>query len=405
LTGGSGLRRRRLLWIGLGLLLAELVLVAMVTLRRSEPAALDWDEIVPDDPRVAGIFATLEHDGLQAAMDSLVRQAAADSVVLRGGHQLAHALGRRSLASNNGDPSVIAQCRPEFGAGCFHGVVEAFLNASGGIDMPVLERMCTGAGGTRGPGVVYECMHGLGHGVVGVLGLDYERALGYCDALSRPRFDTSCQEGVFMEAIDNAIADSTAASRPGHGGATAHGADAHTHHNHGGAPGSRIQVASGDPFSPCAAISDVHAASCWIFQGFLILRAARFDPAVALRVCDAAPEGRAARCYQSIGHQLTGLLQRDDAWTLRQCGKGRPEMAAECAAGATLALNAIDWSGAHSARFCGAAPAGWRPTCYDAAAASLTYYAPVDQVERFCAGSGPEYAGACRQAAAAAERT
>ena len=80
-------------------------------------------------------------------------------------------------------------------------------------------------------------------------------------------------------------------------------------------------------------------------------------------------------------------------------------MAAECAAGATLALNAIDWSGAHSARFCGAAPARWRPTCYDAAAASLTYYAPSDQVERFCAGSGPEYADACRQAAAAAERT
>jgi hypothetical protein len=382
-----------------------LLLVALVVFRRTEAAPLDWDEIGPDDPRVAGIFAALEHEGLQAAMDSLVRQGAVDSAVLRGGHQLAHALGRRSLASNGGDPSVIAQCRPEFGAGCFHGVVEAFLHASGRIDMPVLERMCTSAGSRRGPGAVYECIHGLGHGVVGVLGMDYNRALGYCDALSRPRFDTSCQEGVFMEAIDDAIADSARADHHSHGKAHAQGADVHAHHGQAGGGGLRIHVVGGDPYSPCAAMSQAHADSCWIFQGFLILRQTKFEPAAALRLCDAAPERRAVRCYQSIGHQLTGLLQRDDAWTLRQCGTGRPEIAAECAAGATLALNAIDWSGVRSARFCSAAPVGWKATCYAAAATSLTYYAPPDQVERFCAGTGSEYSAACRQAAAAAART
>ncbi len=388
--------RRRLLWIVLAVVLAEAVLLAAVAFRRSEAARLDWDEIGPSDPRVRGVFAALEERGLGVAMDSLVREAAADSVVLRGGHQLAHALGRRSLALNGGDPAVIAECRPEFGAGCFHGVVEAYLNASGGIDMAVLERMCTSAGGRKGPGAVYECMHGLGHGVLGVLGLDYARALGYCDSLSRPRFDTSCQEGVFMEAIDDAIADSSA---------HAHGTDAHTHHGHMRPGGPRIHVVGGDPYSPCATMADDYAASCWIFQGFLILRDTKFDPAWALHVCDAAPEGRVPRCYQSIGHQLTGLLQRDDAWTLRQCGRGRPELATQCAAGATLALNAIDWTGARSARFCAAAPAEWKNACYTAAATSLTYYAPAKQVLRFCAGIGAEYANACREAAEAAERT
>jgi hypothetical protein len=379
---------RRLLWIVVGVVLA--VLLGAVAFRRTTPVTLDWNEIGPSDPRVQGVFRALQERGLGVAMDSLVREAARDSVVLRGGHQLAHALGRRSLTLNHGDPAVIAECRPEFGAGCFHGVVEAYLNASGGIDMAVLERMCTGAGGKKGPGAVYECMHGLGHGVVGVLGLDYARALGYCDSLSRPRFDTSCQEGVFMEAIDEAIA---------------HGAQAHAHHGQMGAGGPRMHVMAGDPYSPCAGMSDAHADSCWIFQGFLILRQTRFDPAAALRLCDAAPAGRAPRCYQSIGHQLTGLLQRDDAWTLGQCAKGRPGLADQCAAGATLALNAIDWTGARSARFCGAAPAAWKPTCYAAAATSLTYYAPAEQVERFCRDSGPQYADACRRAASAAERT
>jgi hypothetical protein len=215
-------------------------------------------------------------------------------------------------------------------------------------------------------------MHGLGHGVVGVLGLDYARALGYCDSLSRPRFDTSCQEGVFMEAIDDAIADSSGASHDAQGDAHDQSGDAHAHHGHMAAGGARLRVAAGDPYSPCAGMSEAYASSCWIFQGFLILRATRFDPAAALRLCDAAPAGRAPRCYQSIGHQLTGLLQRDDAWTLRQCGMGRAELAPQCAGGATLALNAIDWTGARSARFCGAAPTAWKPTCYAAAATSLT---------------------------------
>ena len=152
-------------------------------------------------------------------------------------------------------------------------------------------------------------------------------------------------------------------------------------------------------------MNHTHAASCWIFQGFLILRGTRFDPAAALRTCDAAPAGRAARCYQSIGHQLTGLLQRDDAWILRQCGTGRPALAAECAAGATLALNAIDWTGGRSTRFCAAAPNDWKSTCYAAAASSLTYYAPAERVEQFCSGAGADYADACRRAAAAAART
>ena len=326
-------------------------------------------------------------------MEALLREAAADSAVLRDAHQLAHALGRGALQANGGDPSVINQCRPDFGAGCFHGVVEAYLNARGRLDMTELERMCTGVGDDARPGVVYECMHGLGHGVLGILGLDYRRALERCDELSRPRFARSCEEGVYMEAIDDAIAD-----HAGQGDHHAHAAGAH--HAHSVPAQSRIQINADDPYSPCNTVAD--AGSCWLFQGFLILRRTGFDAAKTLRTCDGAPESRVRECYVSVGHQLTGLLQRDDQWLLRQCGLGQPNLAPACAGGATLALNAIDWSGERSSRFCAAAPEGWKPTCYAAAASSLALYAPPAAVDRFCVSAGG-YAAACR--AGLAERS
>src|SRR5688500_17455848 len=62
--------------------------------------------LVPDQRRASvapapGAAATtlkvLEREGLSAALDTLRRVAAADNLILREGHQLAHGLGRRAV--------------------------------------------------------------------------------------------------------------------------------------------------------------------------------------------------------------------------------------------------------------------------------------------------------------------
>ncbi len=328
----------------------------------------------------------LESHGLATTLDSLADWASRDSVLQREGHQLAHALGQRAVAGHGGDATVIRECRPVFASGCYHGVVEAFLIAAGRIDMPELERLCRSVEGPGGPGPGFECIHGLGHGVLGAHRYDMEATLRDCDALSTPRLAASCHAGAFMEAI-NAAVGAPAMHGP-HGHAAGHATRA--------APSFAIDPA--DPYSPCRAYGDPYASSCWLFQGFVILRASGFDPARALEVCDGAPEGRAARCYESVGHQLTGLLQRGDRWMLEQCGKGQPALAPHCAAGATLALNAMDWSGARAARLCAAAPAEWKETCYRTAADALVDLAPAPERARLCASVEPAYAGACREA-------
>jgi hypothetical protein len=163
---------------------------------------------------------------------------------------------------------------------------------------------------------------------------------------------------VFMEAISSAL------PRQEDHGSHSHGSEVH-------AEAGRITLDPDNPYSPCDAYADPYADSCWLFQGFIILRGAEFDPARTLAMCDAAPDGRANRCYESVGHQLAGLFQRSDAWVIQQCGKGNPERAARCASGAALALASMDWSGKRVTGYCAAVPGAWSESCYAAAAELL----------------------------------
>ena len=339
------------------------------------------------DTSLRSMEAVLRRDGLGAALDSLERRASRDSSVLRGGHQMAHALGREAVDARGGDASVIRECRPAFGSGCYHGVVEAALNRAGRLDAAGLERLCADIETSDGPGATHECLHGVGHGVLGAVKYDLAAALRYCDALSTDRRAESCRSGAFMEAIGAAM-----------GAPIVHQVQAHDpgHAHMAAAP---LSIDPADPYSPCAAYHDPYATACWLFQGFVILRANDFDAARALRVCDGAPDGRAGRCYESVGHQLTGLFQHDDAWILGQCAKGNPAVAARCSGGATLALNAMDWSGKRGFRLCAAAPAAWKADCYRTAAGALVDLATTSQRADLCETVEAGYARACREAA------
>lgn len=131
----------------------------------------------------------------------------------------------------------------------------------------------------------------------------------------------------------------------------------------------------------------------------MILRSRSFDAGEALRTCDQAPGGRAVDCYESIGLQITGLFQHDDAWVLAQCARGRPDLAAHCAAGAARALVQIDWSGERAAELCRASPAAWKDACYRKTGEFLSALASPARRAALCARIEQQYLEVCRQAA------
>jgi hypothetical protein len=374
--------RRLLLTLLAPAVVAGVLLLGLIWARRPVNVAAG----TRPDTVLQSMKAILQREGLAAALDSLALRAARDSALHRHGHQMAHALGREAVMGHAADATIIRECRPLFASGCYHGVVEASLQAAGRIDVPELERLCVAMDGLGGPGPGFECIHGLGHGILGARGHDLQPALRDCDALSTPRRAASCHLGAFMEAITSAL-----------GAPAMHGVHAHAkvHENHEVRP---LTIDAADPFSPCRVYGDPYATSCWLFQGFVILRANGFDAGRALRVCGRAPGGRAARCYEGVGHQLTGLFQRGDRWILDQCAMGQAVLAPHCAAGAALALDAMDWSGFRATRLCAAAPEEWRETCYRSASGALVDLALPAERERLCAAVEPAYIGSCREA-------
>jgi hypothetical protein len=191
-----------------------------------------------------------------------------------------------------------------------------------------------------------------------------------------------------MEAITSAVA-----------GPGAQGAHVHAGEEHHGPAAGRLTLDPADPYAPCDRFADPYAESCWLFQGFVILRREGFDPARALHTCDAAPSGWSGRCYESIGHQVTGLFQRGDQWIVEQCGKGNPELAAHCAGGAALALVGADWSGGRVVGFCRAVPGEWKDVCYRAGGGLLGDVATGSQIAALCGSVESAYIGRCREAA------
>jgi hypothetical protein len=324
---------------------------------------------------VASLRSALARDGLGAALESLQAAAGRDSTILRDAHQLAHDLGRLAIAEA-GNASVIRQCSPVFSSGCYHGVVESYVQSRHRVDMVGLERTCTAAGDADNPGPIAECIHGLGHGVLGALSLDLDRTLHHCDALSTPDRRGGCYSGAFMEAVMTALRE--------HAPAPSGHAHEHTAQEHGSQASGRLAIDSSAPFSPCAEFDDPYAKACWVYQGFLILRQVGFDAGAALEHCRQAPAARVAQCAQSIGFQITGLSQRGNDWIVEQCGGGPGEQSIECGAGASAALTSIDWSGARAARFCRAAPASWRSRCYASAVRVLSSLASPADVRQFC---------------------
>lgn len=381
-------RKRWLFGVTALLLVMDGALIGVWAVRRAD------GDGTTTEVRVSTVFGTLQQRGLAAALDALERAAAEDSAVLRDAHQVAHALGREAVVANGGDAVVLGACRPVFASGCYHGVVEAYLGARGQIDMAALERMCVAAGSDEQPGPVSECIHGLGHGVLGAVHLDVDSALRYCDALSRPGAGAWCHAGVFMEAVNTAV------------GAPGTGARRHRHEEQGGqgpvgmVSVDRIVLDTMNPYSPCDRFGDPYAASCWLFQGFLLLRAHHFDVADALRACNAAPGGRARACYEGVGLQFAGLFQRDDAWVVAQCATGRPELASRCAVGVARAFDGLDWSGVRGVRFCRASPREWKDECYRATVGTLAGLASPRQQTALCSLVEPDYAEACHSAVA-----
>jgi hypothetical protein len=250
--------------------------------------------------------------------------------------------------------------------------------------------------------LLFQCTHGLGHGLMMVRNYDLPVALEMCDLLNDPWEQQVCYGAALMENIvhataphhgvgaASAMAMETAAADASHSHATPETAAA--------APQPFIALKKDEPFYPCTILGDRYVSACYQMQTSAILNLNGFNVSATARICATAPELFRSTCFQSLGRDISALTVQDHNRALRLCGSAPNEYQAFCHLG--YAKNLVDQTARleDGLDFCTMleAPASKR-ACYSGMGEhAWALYPAVDRREQICAAVETAYVGACR---------
>jgi hypothetical protein len=307
------------------------------------------------DCYAAALDERLEGGGPAPVLELLDRLAALDPDVRRNGHFYAHRIGISALKSPGQVGAVFAACTPAWESGCYHGVIQSYFIASqrdgGAVARESVEALCGDYRGKRSD-LLFQCTHGLGHGLAILHGHDLPEALRSCDLLSRQPEQEMCYAGAFMESLVNAThphsipaggeagsgpkaKDKTAAAHPGHG--------AHGPH---GAAGARAEPARprfkaldpADLHYPCSRVDEKYVIACYTIQTSAMLHHSGRDVGRTATECGRAPEKARATCFVSLGRDVSTIAANDIPQAVRLCGLAEKAFRPDCHRGVVMSI-------------------------------------------------------------------
>jgi len=178
-------------------------------------------------------------------------------------HRIAHTIGSAALARFEGDVGeAFAAGSASCWSGYYHGILErAFADLESLDDAgPVARELCQGERIEETEFLLYQCVHGLGHGLMIHSGYDLPWSLGICDELADEWSQSSCTGGVFMENIASSY-------------------------------GVRSEwIRDDDPVYPCQEMAERHKYYCYLMVTSRVNELNGFDWADTARVCAGGSE-------------------------------------------------------------------------------------------------------------------
>lgn len=248
-------------------------------------------EIAEDVPQLRRI---VEVAGPRVVMDKLLEESAGASLV--DCHQEAHQVGRVSYELFGAE--VFEEGDASCHSGFYHGAMEALLATEGTQDLErTITEICNLFGTRFGQ---FECIHGVGHGLMAFENYDMPAALDACDRLESDFAAHSCYGGVFME---NVVAGQGLGAIPGH----------------------ETQWVNTDPHFPCNAdfVSQDRGRTfeCYQMQTSWMLTLTNYDRAAVINECQRAPADMQNVCFRSLGRDIAGFTLRDTDRMIQECGQ------------------------------------------------------------------------------------
>lgn len=271
--------------------------------------------------------ALTEQSGVAAAFAELRTDYAADDSVRSNCHPLTHVIGRTAGQKFATVSAAYAEGDEFCWSGYYHGVMEAMLSKIDPDEMiGQLNTICADVrAGQQFSFDHYNCVHGLGHGVMLVSQHELFESLTACDNLDDSWERESCYGGVFMENVMASI-------NPAH---------------------TTKYIIADQPLYPCTAVEDSYKQQCYLMQTSQALTSLNGDFAQVFSLCAGIEEQYRATCFQSLGRDASGRSVSDASQTRQTCLLG-PDFTAQsnCVIGAVKDFISYHSSDVQAKEFC-----------------------------------------------------
>jgi hypothetical protein len=374
---------------------ARVVMFALVTagvaalvaghMRSQPPApgriAVEHRDGVGDDSRLNALYDVLRTSGLRAAMNELEGKMAGDPHIAAQSHRLAHALGKYAARFYGSTARAMSECGDVLIGGCYHGVLDAHVEASGGRP----EHALAACDGDLAHEVRRQCLHGVGQVLDAMVNHNLFRALKLCDELPSASDRSGCYGGVFMQNTVLAAEERSDVRRAAV--------------LMGDALKRRAYVKADDPLYPCNAVAATYRVACFQMQTSNMLLQNGWDVEKAARSCDRAPAQYLGVCYRSLGRDISGLTRQDDARSIAMCSRVATAYRDDCLIGSMAVL--LDHAD-RSLEFCSKVPTDSKSMCYGSLGQHLSvYYGSGPRAVQKCEKGEPAYIDRCVRSARA----
>ncbi len=256
-----------------------------------EYAAMPIKSLVKDQ---AALKAAITELGVKAVMKKLVDES-------NGGttfdcHQEAHTIGRIGYTIHK--EKTFGECDASCHSGCYHGAMESFLNEKGTANLSKnIDAVCSLFETSFGK---FECLHGVGHGLLAYVDYDLPEAVKECKSLGVWFNTVSCYGGMFMENV-----------------LTGQGLGASEKVDH-----ETEWVNQTDPHFPCNALDkndyDLEY-QCYQMQTSWMLTLYNFDFTKVRNACLKAPDNMIPVCFKSFGRDAAGNTLRNPEGIMKNC--------------------------------------------------------------------------------------
>lgn len=242
----------------------------------------------------AKYFASLAYtQSVDKAFEIMQAAYETDAFVKAECHQLSHVVGRTAYVKTGSLQKAYANGNNFCWSGFYHGAIEhAIAKLGANTIRQNTATICQSFADREAYSFDhFNCVHGLGHGLMAIAGYNLFEGLTFCDATKSSWEQESCYGGVFMENV-------MVASR---------------------GDGTSAYLDPQRPLYPCNEVGQAYKQQCYLMQTSYILQHNGYDFAQTFAECAKADEGYEATCYQSAGRDASGSTNSDVARTIANC--------------------------------------------------------------------------------------